>query len=138
MVISLYSDTINNWLQRYRFSLFAPNFLSFIFHHITKCSILVPISYVFRNYYPLFLAKYRFLWKRKKRIQLMLYPLLVIYESSSSQSSSSNPNMAGSTKASRARRSFLVGRPVPLALSTNPLMRLISSSSYCLGSVTFL
>ena len=54
-----------------------------------------------------------------------------------SSSSSSNPNNAGSTKASRARRSFFVGRPVPRALSTNPLIRLISSSSYCFGSVTF-
>lgn len=58
MVISLYSDTINNWLQRYRFSLFAPNFLNFICLSITKCSILVPISYVFRNNSPLFLALY--------------------------------------------------------------------------------
>ena len=58
MVISLYSDTINNWLQRYRFSLCAPNFLSFIFHHIAIYSIFVPISYVFRNNSPLFLALY--------------------------------------------------------------------------------
>ena len=32
--------------------------------------------------------------------------------------------------ASIARRSFLVGRPVPLARSTKPLIRFISSSSY--------
>ena len=58
-------------------------------------------------------------------------------EKSSSSPSSSNPKRAGSTKASICRRSFFVGRPVPRALSTNPLIRLISSSSYCLASVTF-
>ena len=35
------------------------------------------------------------------------------------------------------RRSFLVGRPVPRARSTKPLILLISSNSYCSGVVTF-
>ena len=68
------------------------------------------------------------------KISLLLPPLL---QSSSSRKSSSKPKRVGSTKASMARRSFFVGRPVPRARSTKPLMRLISSSSYCFGSVTF-
>ena len=56
---------------------------------------------------------------------------------SSKSSVSSKPNKIGSTKESSARRSFLVGLPVPRARSIKPLMRLISSNSYCLASVTF-
>ena len=40
-------------------------------------------------------------------------------------------------KYERLRRSFFVGRPVPFALPTKPLILLISRSSYCSGDVTF-
>ncbi len=52
-------------------------------------------------------------------------------------SSKSKLSNDSSVKASIARRSFLVGRPVPRARSTKPLMRVISSSSYWSGGVTF-
>ena len=62
--------------------------------------------------------------------------------SSSPRSKSKSAKNIGASAASalnvsRARRSFFVGRPVPRALSTKPLMRFISSSSYCSGGVTF-
>ena len=50
---------------------------------------------------------------------------------------SSKKSSSPSIKASRARRSFFVGRPVPRARSTNPLIRFISNNSYWLESVTF-
>ena len=58
-------------------------------------------------------------------------------KSKGSSSSSSNPNIGTSLNWSSARRSFFVGRPVPLCRSMNPEMRDISSSSYCFASVTF-
>ena len=45
--------------------------------------------------------------------------------------------MGVSAKSSSARRSFFVGRPVPRARSMNPLIRFISSNSYCSGGVMF-
>lgn len=56
---------------------------------------------------------------------------------SSSSKSKSSSMKTGILNSSSARRSFLVGRPVPRALSTKPLIRLISSNSYCSGGVMF-
>ena len=55
----------------------------------------------------------------------------------SSSKSKSSSRKIGALKSSSARRSFFVGRPVPFARPTNPLMRLISSTSYCSGAVMF-